>query len=88
MQSLLKAVVRAHDWYDRILRGEITGGRSIANVTGLDERYVSRILQYAFLAPDIVESILAGRQPATLTLENIRSHLPIEWAAQRQLLGF
>jgi len=88
VQSLIKAVARAHGWYDRIVRGELTGGRSIANTTGLDERYVSRIFQCAFLAPDIVESILDGRQPAKMTLEKFRTHLPIEWAAQRQLLGF
>jgi len=86
--SLIKAVARAHSWYGRIVRGELTGGRSIANATGLDERYVSRIFQCAFLAPDIVESILDGRQPVKMTLENFRTHLPVEWEAQRQLLGF
>jgi site-specific DNA recombinase len=86
-QSLIKAVARAHDWYRRIIRGELTGIRSIANATGLDERYVNRIFQFAFLAPDIVECILDGRQPAKITLENFRTHLPIEWAAQRQRLG-
>jgi site-specific DNA recombinase len=88
MRSLIKAVARAHGWYDRIVRGELTDGRSIAKATGLDERYVSRIFQCALLAPDIVESILDGRQPAKMAVENFRSHLPIEWAAQRLLLGF
>jgi site-specific DNA recombinase len=88
MRSLIKAVARANDWYRRIVRGELTGSRSIANATGLDERYVNRIFQFAFLAPDIVECILDGRQPAKMTLENFRTHLPIEWEAQRQLLGF
>jgi hypothetical protein len=87
-QSLIKAVAPAHDWYARIVRDELTGCRSIAHTTGLDERYVSRIFQCAFLAPDIVESILDGRQPAKLALENFRTHMPIEWAAQRQLLRF
>jgi site-specific DNA recombinase len=88
LQSLIKAVARAHDWYARIVGGKLTGCRSIAHATGLDERYVSRIFQCAFLAPDIVESILDGRQPAKLVLENLRTHLPIEWAVQRQLLGY
>jgi DNA invertase Pin-like site-specific DNA recombinase len=87
-QSLIKAVVRAHDWYRRIIRGELTGSRSIAKATGLDERYVNRIFQFAFLAPDIVENILDGRQPARMTLENFRTHLPMEWDAQRELLSF
>lgn len=85
-QPLIKAVARAHDWYARIVGGELTGCGSIARATGLDERYVSRIFECAFLAPDTVESILDGRQPANLALENLRPHLPIEWAAQRHLL--
>lgn len=86
--SLIKVVARAHDWYRRIIRGELTGSRSIAEATGLGERYVRRIFQCAFLAPDIVESTMDGRQPANMTLQNFRAHLPNEWAAQRQLLGF
>jgi site-specific DNA recombinase len=43
----------------------------------------------AFLAPEIVEAIAAGRQPADLTAHRlIRTlNLPIAWAAQKQLLG-
>jgi site-specific DNA recombinase len=86
--SLIKAVVRAHDWYGQIVRGERSGSRSIARATGLDERYVSRILQCAFLAPDIVERILNGRQPPNMSLEHVRTPLLIEWETQRRSLGF
>jgi site-specific DNA recombinase len=57
--------------------------RAIAKQTGLDERYIRRILRFAFLAPDIVESILDGRQPHDLTLEKLRAKLPMSWAEQR-----
>jgi site-specific DNA recombinase len=88
MPSLIKAVVRAHDWYERIVRGELTGARAIARATDLNERYVSRVLQCAFLAPDIVESILEGRQPAQMTFNKFRRRMPIDWSVQRQVLGF
>jgi hypothetical protein len=44
----------------------------------------------AFLAPDIVDAVAAGRQPANMTAHRlIRSmELPIGWGAQKQLLGF
>jgi site-specific DNA recombinase len=84
--SLIKAVVRAHDWYERIVRGEFAGARAIARAAGLSERYVSRILECAFLAPDIVESILAGRQPAQMTLNRFRCRMPSEWSAQGRVL--
>jgi len=43
-----------------------------------------------FLAPDIVESIFAGRQPVELTPEKLKRlrNLPQSWEEQRQLLGF
>jgi DNA invertase Pin-like site-specific DNA recombinase len=84
--SLIKAVARAHNWYGRIIRGELTGSGSIAKATGLDQRYVRRILKLAFLAPAIMECILEGRQPAKMTLQNCHARLPIEWAAQHQIL--
>jgi len=54
--SLLKAVARGRQWYEWIVAGEVSGRRSIAEKLGLDERYVGRVLECAFLAPDIVEA--------------------------------
>jgi len=86
--SLIKAVVRAHPWSEKIIRGELTGLRSIAELTSLDEHYAGRILNCSFLAPDIVEAILDGRQPADLTVRKLLRSLPLAWAEQRQRLGF
>jgi len=65
-------------------------GRKLARRDGIDPGDVSRILPLAFLAPDIVEAILGGRQPIDLTATRLKRipNLPLEWAAQRQLLGF
>jgi len=86
--SLVKAVARAHDWYERIVRGELRDRGSITELTGLDERYVSRILRCAFLAPDIADAILEGRHPPSLAINDLVSDLPSDRAAQRQRLGF
>jgi DNA invertase Pin-like site-specific DNA recombinase len=88
LPSLIKAVVRAHDWHERVVGGQLTGCRSIAHATGLDERYVRRILRCAFLAPDIVDAILEGQQPHSITLHGLLSDLPSDWVKQRQQLGF
>jgi hypothetical protein len=39
------------------------------------------------LAPDIVEAILAGKQPASLTLKDLMTPFPVEWAGQRLQFG-
>jgi site-specific DNA recombinase len=41
-----------------------------------------------FLAPDIVEAILEGRQPLTLKFEHLYKHIPLSWTEQRQRFGF
>jgi site-specific DNA recombinase len=86
--SLLKALAKAHEWYGWILAGEATGLTSIAQRTGLNERYVSKVLRCAFLAPEIVEAIIDGRQPSNLTFKKLSNHLPINWMKQRKQLGF
>ena len=85
--SLIRAVARAHDWVDRILRGESTNQRALAEATGLDERYVSRILPLAFLAPDLTEAILEGKHATHLSLEVFRGDVPIDWNEQRAQFG-
>jgi hypothetical protein len=84
--ALLKAVARAHDWHGRTMSGKAWDQRSLAKLTGLDEVYVGRILACAFLAPDIVEAILEGHQPFSLTVGKLQKNLAMNWAEQRRQL--
>ena len=72
---------------DRILRGEIPNQRALAKHTGFDERYISRIIPLAFLAPDITEAIVDGMQDPNLSLEKCVNEFPFEWALQRAALA-
>jgi hypothetical protein len=47
--------------------------------------YVSRILRLTLLAPEIVEAILDGRQPAEL--HDLLEAFPLEWEGQRKSLA-
>jgi site-specific DNA recombinase len=86
--QLVKAVARAHSWYQKVLAGGIFDQRSLAKQVGLTERYVGKVFQCAFLAPEIVEAILEGRQPQFLTFEKLCRHIPLSWAEQRRQFGF
>ena len=52
--------------------------------------YVTRLLRLTYLAPDIVTALVEGRQPIELTAKRLMddTRLPLEWQAQRELLGF
>ena len=84
--ALIRALARAHDWVGRILRGETSNQRALAKATGLDERYIGRILPLAFLAPDLTESILEGKHAPLLSLDACLANASIDWSEQRALL--
>ena len=85
---LIKALARAHAWYEKVIQGKAFDMRSLARDAGLTERYVGKVFRCAFLAPDIVEAILAGRQPHDLNFEKLCHHIPLSWVEQREQLGF
>jgi site-specific DNA recombinase len=86
--SLLKALARAHSWYQSVLEGTAPDLRALAGHAGFTERYVGKVFPTAFLAPDIVEAILQGRQPDDLTFAKLCTKIPLSWAEQRRLFGF
>lgn len=85
--SLIKAISRAYEWLRKIESGECKHQRALATATGLEARYISPILRTAFLAPEIVEAILEGRQPPHVTLASLMGDLPLSWGEQKKLLG-
>jgi len=63
----------------------------IAKCNGVGKQYVSRLIRLAFLAPEMVERIVAGRQPPELTAQALRSgrfDIPVDWTAQKRAFGF
>jgi hypothetical protein len=86
--SLIKAIARGHGWYEKVARGEALDMRSLARQAGLTERYVGKVFGCALLAPDIIESILEGRQPQDLNFKKLCGHIPASWVEQREHLGF
>ena len=64
--AMVKAIARAFRWRDMLESGEYATIREIATAEKINESYVGRVLRLTLLAPDIVEAILGGRQPAGL----------------------
>ena len=81
--AMVKAIARAFRWRDMLETGEYATIREIAAAEKMNETYVGRVLRLTLLAPDIVEAVLAGRQPAGLQLDRLRQRFPVGWEAQR-----
>lgn len=77
-------------YYEELFRGEVTSLRELAKRHDKDRADIGRALRLAFLAPDIVEAIVSGHQPAQLSVSRLTrlEDLPLSWTEQRRLLGF
>ncbi len=85
-RTLLKNVAQGWTWFEEIKAG--TTMQAIADREGVTQRRVAHLVDLAFLAPDIVQAIVDGRQPATLTADSlIKSRHRIVWADQRAWLA-
>jgi DNA invertase Pin-like site-specific DNA recombinase len=86
---LIKAIVRGHQWFDLLKNRTALSITDIANAEKLPRTYISSVIPFAMLAPDITGAILEGTQPIDLNLDRlINFSLPIGWAEQRSVLGF
>ena len=80
--ALLKALARGFRWKKMLREGDYQTLEEIADAENINPSYVSRLLRMTLLAPDIVEAILAGRQPPGLTMARALQPFPTEWRHQ------
>jgi len=81
--SLIKALARAFRWKRMLESGQFATIADLAKREGIAAPYLTRVFRLAFLAPDVIEAILEGRQPTDVTLQSLRGQFPDEWACQR-----
>jgi hypothetical protein len=83
--AMVKALARAFRWKRMLDDGRYASISEIATAEKIDRGYVGSILRLTLLAPDIVETILDGRQPDGLGLPALLEPFPIAWDQQRTL---
>jgi hypothetical protein len=80
------ALARGHRWLAMLESGEAGSLREIADKEGVDNSYVSRMINLTCLAPDIVAAILDDTLPDHVTLFDLAVDPPRLWAEQRARL--
>ena len=78
------ALARGHRWLAMLESGEVKTLTEIAKREGVDNSYVSRMVNLTTLAPDIVAAILDDILPDTITLLELASDPPVLWGEQRE----
>jgi site-specific DNA recombinase len=87
---LIKVLLRARQFSATLAHGEGIPFAVLAQREGVSRSYFTRLVRLSYLAPDITQAILDGRQPSNLTAEKLLEHsrLPLAWHDQRTVLGF
>ena len=75
--AMEKALARSFRWRRMLETGAVVTIREIAAKEKINESYVSRVLRLTLLAPEIVEAILDGRQPAEVTLPGLMAGVAV-----------
>ena len=83
--ALLKALARGFRWRKLLETGDFSTIEETAEAENINPSYVSRVLRMTLLAPEIVEAILAGKQPQGLTMAKAMQPFPCQW--QRQIFS-
>lgn len=86
-EALILALARARSWLRGLTQGDYADTAEIAQRYQLNEAHVRRLMRFAFLAPDIVEAIVEGRQRRSLTVKLLLRRIPLAWDDQRRMFG-
>jgi hypothetical protein len=87
---LIKLLVRAHRFNTTLVQSDGVAFAAAVMRQGVSRSYFTRVVRLSYLAPDITQAILDGRQPRDLTAQKLLAHsrLPLGWHDQRTALGF
>jgi hypothetical protein len=73
------ALARGHRWLAMMESGEVGSMKEIARREGVDDSYVSRMVNLTTLAPDIVAAILDEALSPEVTLFELAAGTPLVW---------
>ena len=87
---LIKLLIRAYRFNATLVGSAGAPFAALAKQEGVSPSYFTRLVRLSYLAPDITQAILDGRQPRDLTADKLLAHsrLPLTWHEQRRVLGF
>lgn len=85
---VVRALVKARKWQTMLETGEAATIKDLAVKEGVERSYLARLLRLNSLSPVIVDAILLGNYPETISLETLRAGIPLDWEEQLRWYGF
>lgn len=83
---VLKALGRAWAWRRRLETGAATTVHDIAKAENVTDRFVSRTMRLAYLAPEVLERLVVRHEPAAISLAALIDATYLPWEQQAQVV--
>ena len=83
LSPLQKALIQGFQYQKYLEAGKGESVTELARKEHIDRAFLFRALSLVNLAPDIINLILDGREPKTITLTKLRKGFPEDWEEQR-----
>ena len=80
--AMQRALARGHRWLAMLESGEVKTLRELAIREGVDNSYVSRMINLTMLSPYVVAAILDDTLPDHITLLELAADPPLVWVDQ------
>ena len=87
LSQLQKALIQGFQYQKHLESGKVKSVTELARKEHIDRAFLFRALSLVNLAPDIINLILDGREPKTITLTKLRKGFPEDWEEQRRYFG-
>jgi hypothetical protein len=85
--KLITLLAEAYAARKLVLTHPDTSLADLAKQHGKCHKHLAKLIEISCLAPDIVEAVIGGKPPSSLTATALRSiQLPLAWDQQRALL--
>jgi hypothetical protein len=82
---ILKALGRAWSWRRKLENGEFATIQDIARAEKVTDRFISRIMQLAYLSPEVIDELVVSRTKPAVTLNELIYFASMPWLFQRNM---
>ncbi len=87
-QNLVQVIVQAEFWRQQMIDSPTKSMSEIMKPYDVNPNYVRRLLNAAYLAPEIKKAIFQGTQPSELQVQDLTQKHSMNWKTQKEELGF
>ena len=84
---MITNIARAFRWQALIDSGKFSNVHELARAIGKNDAYVSRIIRFTLLAPEIIHAVLAGKINKSISTEKLKQSLPTLWEDQKKMFN-